>query len=72
MNKALQGGRFLIRPRVAGFEVTGDTRRPNPSPTNLRPQNRRAELLAFRFCLFYAAIDGLSKTLDFRREAANM
>jgi hypothetical protein len=31
------------------------TRRSNPSPTNLRPQNRRAEWLAFRFCSFYFA-----------------
>ena len=29
------------------------TKRPNPSPTNLRPQNRRAEWLAFRLCSFY-------------------
>jgi hypothetical protein len=35
------------------------TRRSNPSPTNLRPQNRRAEWLAFRFCSFYFAADGL-------------
>jgi hypothetical protein len=28
-------------------------KRPNPSPTKLWPQNRRAEWLAFRFCSFY-------------------
>jgi hypothetical protein len=45
-------------------------RRPNPSPTNLRAQNRRAEWLAFRFCSFYFAADALWTTLDFRRESA--
>jgi hypothetical protein len=35
------------------------TRKSNPSPTNLRPQNRRAEWFAFRFCSFYFAADGL-------------
>jgi hypothetical protein len=40
-------------------------RRSNPSPTNLRPQNRRAEWLAFRFCSFYFAAGALWKTLLF-------
>jgi DNA replication protein DnaC len=31
------------------------TKGANPSPTNLRPQNRRAKWLAFRFCSFYFA-----------------
>ena len=31
------------------------TRKANPSPTNLRPQKRRAKWLAFRFCSFYFA-----------------
>jgi len=37
---------------------------------NLRPQNRRAEWLAFRFCSFYLATDDLWKTFDFRCESA--
>src|SRR5271163_210939 len=48
------------------------TRRPNPSRTNLRPQNRRAEWLAFRFRSFYFAADGLGKTLDFRHKLATL
>jgi hypothetical protein len=41
-------------------------RRANPSPTNLYPQNRRAEWLAIRFCSFYLAAGGLWKTHDFQ------
>src|SRR5271154_5270375 len=48
------------------------TRRPNPSPTNLRPQNRRAEWLAFRFCSFYFAVLRLWKSLVFHHEPAIM
>ena len=38
------------------------TKRPNPSPTDLRPQNRRAEWLAFRFCSFYFAANACGKS----------
>jgi hypothetical protein len=36
---------------------------------NLRPQNQRAEWLAFRFCSFYLAAYTLWKMLDFRRKS---
>jgi hypothetical protein len=36
-------------------------RRSNPSPTNLRPQNRLAEWLAFRFCLFTSLLTDYEK-----------
>src|SRR4051794_30220754 len=47
-----------LSPRL---EKRAKTRRSNPSPTNLRPQNRRAERLAFRFCSFYLAADDYEK-----------
>jgi Flp pilus assembly protein TadB len=56
---------------VAGFELIGDT---NPSPAEIRPQNRRAEWLAFRFCPFYSAAHAfgqcLAKDMTTKKETA--
>jgi hypothetical protein len=41
------------------------TRRSNPSATNLRPQNRRAEWLAFRFYSFTSLLIDYGKCLIF-------
>jgi len=47
-------------------------RRSKRSPTNLRPQNRRAEWLAIRFCSFYFVAYSLRTMLDFRRVSATL
>jgi hypothetical protein len=60
--------RLKIMPPLPEKKIKAE--RSNPSSTNLRPQNRRAEWLAIRFCSFYFAADELWKTLVFHRESA--
>ena len=45
--------RFLHHAQTIAINGRSYRLKQNPSPTNLRPQNRRAEWLAFRFCSFY-------------------
>src|SRR5579863_5520167 len=64
-----RNGRIRLLPRSAGRPRRKDraaiaekrikTKKANPSPTNLRPQNRRAKWSAFRFCMIYVAVRGL-------------
>ena len=52
---AITGGVIGLKTTPPLPERRIKTKRSNPSPTNLRPQNRRAEWLAIRFCSFYFA-----------------
>jgi hypothetical protein len=67
---AITGRSYRLKDHTAIAGIKIKIKTTNPSPTNLRPQNRRAEWLAFRFCSFYFAADDLWKTLDFRGESA--
>ena len=66
----LPGGVTDLRTTPPMLAKRTKTKRSNPSPTNLRPQNRRAEWLAFRFCSFYLAAGRLWKTFDFHQKSA--
>src|SRR5271155_565269 len=62
---AITGRSYRLKDHATVPEKRIKPKRPNPSPTNLRPQNRRAEWLAFRFCSFYFAADRLWTTYDY-------
>jgi hypothetical protein len=67
---AITGRSYRLKDRATMAGKQDKNKRPNPRPTNLRPQNRRAEWLAFRLGSFYFA--GLWTTLDFSDESARL
>jgi DNA replication protein DnaC len=67
---AITGGVTGLKTTLPLLEKRIKTRRANPSPTNLRPQNRRAEWLAFRFCSFTLLLTDYGKSSIFAADRA--
>jgi hypothetical protein len=56
---AITGRSYRLKDHAAIAGKEDKNKKTNPSPTNLRPQNRRDEWLAFRFCSFYLVANTL-------------
>jgi len=69
---AIAGRSYRLKDHLTIAGNEDKSKKTKSKSTNLRPQNRQAEWLTFRFCSFYLAADGLWKTLVFYHESARL